>query len=54
MGLTYSILGILLIFKEFIPLVAVDILDDDTQFEETSTVIPRYLHNSSTVATMIP
>ena len=34
MGLTYFPFDMLLIFQEFIPLVAVDILDDDTQFEE--------------------
>lgn len=51
MGLTYSILGI---FQELIPLVAVDILDDDTQFVAMSSVILENLHNPSTVATMIP
>lgn len=48
MGLTYK-QSLLLIFKEFIPLVAVDILDDDTQFEEVHYAISIYLHNSSTL-----
>lgn len=52
MGLTYKQSS--LIFKELIPLVAIDILDDHTQFESFHSVILRYLHNSSTVATMIP